>query len=197
MMNNQLDVEAIRTKLIIALDPDNEEYTMDDFNEEFSGQTNPNGMPDFMKIQLPFSNDSDNEDPEYGSDGASGFDFRAALSEPITLEFGERALIPTGLKFEIPTGFEIQVRPRSGLALKKGVTVLNTPGTIDSDYRGYVSIILINFDKTPFTINNGDRIAQGVMAHVTAKQVVNLNRVEKISENTDRGSGGFGSTGTK
>lgn len=197
-MSNTYNIEAIREKLMIAIDPDNTEYTMDDFNKEFSGEGNMNvGMPDFMKIQVPFSNDSDNPDPEYTTDGASGFDLRANLKEPITLNFGERALIPTGLKFEIPSGFEIQVRPRSGLALKKGVTVLNTPGTVDADYRGEVGIILINLGQEPFTVEHGDRIAQGVLAHVTAKQVVRLFKVDEVSEDTDRGAGGFGSTGTK
>jgi dUTP pyrophosphatase len=99
------------------------------------------------------------------------------------------------LFFEIPENFEIQVRPRSGLAAKNGVTVLNTPGTVDSDYRGEIKIILINLGTEPFIINHGDRIAQGVVASVTAKNIINLNRVTEITENTERGTGGFGSTG--
>jgi dUTP pyrophosphatase len=106
-------------------------------------------------------------------------------------------MIPTGLFFEIPDNFEIQVRPRSGLAVKYGVTVLNTPGTIDADYRGEIKVILINHSKGDFAINHGDRIAQGVLAAVTAKNYVNLIKVNNISDNTERGAGGFGSTGLK
>jgi dUTP pyrophosphatase len=99
------------------------------------------------------------------------------------------------LYFELPENFEIQVRPRSGLAAKNGVTVLNTPGTVDADYRGEIKIILINLGEEDFVVNHGDRIAQGVVATVTAKNVVNLARVAEISANTERGTGGFGSTG--
>lgn len=193
---NKYNVDNIRKKLFDAIDDSIEDYTMDDFNKEFSGTEEVN-IPSDMKIQLPFSNDSDNKNPRYETDGASGFDLRANLKESITLNFGERALIPTGLKFEIPKGFEIQVRPRSGLALKKGITVLNTPGTVDSDYRGDVGVILINLGQESVTINSGDRIAQGVLSHVNSKPVVNMYEIDSVSKNTDRGSGGFGSTGNK
>lgn len=148
------------------------------------------------RINLPFKNESDNPDPQYETVGSSGFDIRANLVAEEILEVGEYMVIPTGLFFEIPEGFEIQVRPRSGLAAKKGVTVLNTPGTIDADYRGELKVILINHGTEGCIINNGDRIAQGVVAAVTAKNIINLTRVDDINENTERGSGGFGSTGT-
>ena len=129
--------------------------------------------------------------PQYKTNGAAGADICALLSESVVIKKGERAMIPTGLFFSIPEGYEIQVRPRSGLAAKNGVTVLNTPGTIDSDYRGEVKVILINLSSEDFTVNNGDRIAQIVVAPVT------IGEFEQVSEldETERGTGGFGSTG--
>lgn len=129
--------------------------------------------------------------PEYKTSGAAGADVCAFLSEPVVIKSGEFAMIPTGLSFAIPEGYEIQVRPRSGLAAKNGVTVLNTPGTIDSDYRGEVKVILINHGKDAFTVNNGDRIAQLIVAPVT--QGV-FEKAEEL-DSTERGEGGFGSTG--
>lgn len=129
--------------------------------------------------------------PAYQSLGASGIDVRAQLKEPVTLKFGERAMIPTGLSFEIPFGFEIQARPRSGWAAKAGLTVLNTPGTIDADYRGEVKIIIINLGQEPVQINDQERVAQLVLAPVYQAQ---FEVVSSLSD-TDRGAGGFGSTG--
>ncbi len=129
--------------------------------------------------------------PVYKTSGAAGADVCAFLENDVVLKKGERQLITTGLKFEIPEGYEIQVRPRSGLAFKNGVTVLNTPGTIDSDYRGELKVILINLGDEDFTIKNGDRIAQIVVSPVTIGEFC---KVEMISE-TARGEGGFGSTG--
>ena len=129
--------------------------------------------------------------PEYKTAGAAGADVCAFVDSPVELKPGEKALIGTGLFFSIPDGYEIQVRPRSGLAAKNGVTVLNTPGTIDSDYRGELKVILINLGKETFTVNKGDRIAQIVAAPVTRAQ---FNSVETLDE-TERGAGGFGSTG--
>ena len=129
--------------------------------------------------------------PEYKTAGAAGADVCAFVDSPVELKPGEKALIGTGLFFAIPDGYEIQVRPRSGLAAKNGVTVLNTPGTIDSDYRGELKVILINLGKETFTVNKGDRIAQIVAAPVTRSQ---FNSVETLDE-TERGVGGFGSTG--
>ena len=129
--------------------------------------------------------------PEYKTSGAAGADVCAFLSEPVVIKSGEFAMIPTGLSFAIPEGYEIQVRPRSGLAAKNGVTVLNTPGTIDSDYRGEVKVILINHGKDSFTVNNGDRIAQLIVAPVTQGVFEKTDELDS----TERGEGGFGSTG--
>lgn len=129
--------------------------------------------------------------PAYQTPGSAGLDLRAAVDVPMVLSPGERALIPTGLRFEIPMGWEGQVRPRSGLAFRHGVTVLNSPGTIDSDYRGEVKIILINHGDEPFTIDSGDRIAQLVFASV---QQVKLELVAELTDSV-RGAGGFGHTG--
>ena len=129
--------------------------------------------------------------PAYQSDLAAGLDLLAAVDAPVTLQPGERALVPTGLAMALPAGYEAQVRPRSGLAAKHGVTVLNTPGTIDADYRGEVKVILINLGEVPFTIARGERIAQMVIAPVLQ---ASIREVETLSE-TVRGAGGFGSTG--
>lgn len=131
--------------------------------------------------------------PAYKTSGAAGADVCAYLDKPVTIKKGTRAMIPTGLFCAIPDGYEIQVRPRSGLAAKNGVTVLNTPGTIDSDYRGEICVILINLGDEDFTVQNGDRIAQLVVAPVTQGIFV---RAEQLEE-TERGAGGFGSTGVK
>ena len=143
-------------------------------------------------IRLPHSQGL--ELPAYESSQAAGMDLRAALdkNEPIVLKPGDRTLVPTGLIMEIPDGFEGQVRPRSGLAFKHGVTCLNTPGTIDSDYRGEVMVLLINHGEQAFKIEHGMRIAQMVIAPVTRMEVMETS----LASNTERGSGGFGSTGT-
>ena len=151
-------------------------------------------IPTDYRIPVKFVNKSTNEDPSFGSELASGFDIRADLPSLLTIESGGRALIPTGLYFDLPSNVEIQVRPRSGLAAKYGVTVLNSPGTVDADYKGEVKVILVNHGKEPFNINHGDRIAQGVMAF-TANAALRLQRVETIENDSARGSGGFGSTG--
>lgn len=132
--------------------------------------------------------------PAYETSGSAGMDLRAAVDEgaPVTLPPGGRALIPTGLTIALPDGYEAQVRPRSGLALKFGVTCLNSPGTIDSDYRGEVGVILANMGAEPFTVRRGDRIAQLVVAPFTQAR---LNEVDSLDD-TARGSGGFGSTGS-
>ena len=131
--------------------------------------------------------------PEYGTLHAAGMDVRANLSEPVVLKPMERRIIPTGLYIELPEGYEAQIRPRSGLAIKNGITVLNTPGTIDADYRGEICVILVNLSADPFTINDGDRICQMVIArHETAEFI----EVETLST-TERGEGGFGHTGKK
>lgn len=131
--------------------------------------------------------------PAYQTQGSAGMDLAAAVAEnePLVIAPGARALVPTGLAFAVPSGFEMQIRPRSGLAVKHGVTVLNSPGTIDSDYRGEVQVALINHGDTPFTVTRGERIAQAVVAAVVQ---ANIREVETLDA-TDRGAGGFGSTG--
>ena len=142
-----------------------------------------------MKVKI--INKSNNELPAYETSASAGLDLRAFIPETITLLPFERKLIKTGLFLEIPEGYEAQVRPRSGLAIKNGITVLNSPGTIDADYRGEVGVILVNISQDNFEINTGDRIAQMVFAKVKqAKWILS----EELSE-TERGEGGFGSTG--
>lgn len=131
--------------------------------------------------------------PHYETEASAGMDLRANIAEPITLKPLERALIKTGLFIELPVGYEAQVRPRSGLAYKKGITVLNTPGTIDADYRGEIGVILVNISNEEFTIENGERIAQMV---ISKHERAEWKQVEELEE-TSRGAGGFGSTGTK
>lgn len=142
-----------------------------------------------MKVKV--INKSKHDLPNYETTFSAGLDLRACIEAPYTLQPLERTLIKTGLFLEIPEGFEAQVRPRSGLALKKGVTVLNAPGTIDADYRGEVGVILINLSKQPFVIEDGDRIAQLVFAKVAQAE---WSLSDDLS-NTERGEGGFGSTG--
>lgn len=144
-------------------------------------------------MQVKIVNKSKNELPAYSTEMSAGMDLRADLKEPIVLKPLERTLVPTGLFIELPKGFEAQIRPRSGLALKKGITVLNTPGTIDADYRGEIGIILINLSKENFVIESGERICQMVIA---AHETVKWNLAEML-EDTDRGAGGFGHTGKK
>ena len=136
-------------------------------------------------------NTSSNEVPAYATDGSAGMDLRANLVSEVIIHSGERMLIPTGLSIELPVGYEAQIRPRSGLALKHGVTVLNSPGTVDADFRGEIGVVLINHGKESFTISNGDRIAQMVIAK---HERIEFEQVKSLNE-TDRGSGGFGSTG--
>lgn len=149
-------------------------------------------MPQQQEIEIPTTADNDQQLPTYGSDGAAGADVRANIDEDIVVQAGESILIPTGLHFEIPEGYEIQVRPRSGLAFKHQVTVLNTPGTIDHDYRGELKVILINHGKEAFTIQPGMRIAQLIVAPVVRARFF---RCDELAS-TERGHAGFGSTGT-
>ena len=142
-------------------------------------------------VEIKIINTSDNQIPEYATSGSSGLDLRANLSVPVILKPLERAMIPTGLFLEIPLGYEAQVRPRSGLAHKHGITCLNSPGTVDSDYRGEIKIILINLSQEEHSINNGDRIAQMVICKI---EKALLQPAEQL-ENTLRGEGGFGHTG--
>jgi len=143
------------------------------------------------KIKVKIINESGHELPAYETPSSAGMDVRARLESPLTLGPLERALIPTGLRIQLPQGYECQVRPRSGLALKHGITLVNTPGTIDADYRGEIGIIVINLSGEPYTISDGERIAQLVIkeyVHVTWEDVARIDE-------TERGAGGFGHTG--
>ena len=142
-----------------------------------------------MNVQI--INKSKHATPNYETEGAAGMDLRANIDTSITLKPLERTILKTGLFIALPVGFEAQVRPRSGLAAKKGITVLNSPGTVDADYRGEIGVILVNLSNENFIVNDGERVAQLVIAK---HERVNWNEVEVLSE-TERGSGGFGSTG--
>lgn len=148
-------------------------------------------MADNVKVQIV--NTSGNELPAYATPASAGMDVRASLKEPVVIMPGCRALVPTGLRVAIPAGYEIQLRPRSGLAIRDGITLLNTPGTIDADYRGELCVILINLSDKPFTVNHADRICQMVLAEVPR---IVWESVDELPE-TIRGEGGFGHTGTK
>ncbi len=144
-----------------------------------------------MRVKVRIVNKSRHQLPEYSTEFSAGIDLRASLDQAVVLDPGKRVLVPTGLFIELPRNYEAQIRPRSGLALKKGISILNTPGTIDSDYRGEIGIILINLSSEPFIIEDGERICQMVIArHETIEWIEtdNLN-------DTERGSGGFGHTG--
>ena len=144
-------------------------------------------------MDIRICNHSDNELPAYATELSAGMGLRAFLPEPVVLAPGAYAMIPTGLHIELPDGYEAQVRPRSGLAAKNGVTVLNAPGTIDADYRGEIKVILINHSATPFTVHSGDRIAQMIVARY---EKVSWVSADSLSD-TARGEGGFGHTGIK
>ncbi len=144
-------------------------------------------------VKVNIINESANELPAYATPGSAGMDIRADLAGPITLQPLERQIIPTGLFIELPHGYEAQVRPRSGLALKQGITCLNSPGTVDSDYRGEIKVILINLSNLPQVIQPGDRIAQMVIAKVERAELVQV----EVINTTTRGEGGFGHTGVK
>ena len=142
-------------------------------------------------MEIKIINRSPHATPSYATPGSAGMDLRANLTEPVTLKAGERKLIPTGLFIALPQGYEAQIRPRSGLALKKGIGLLNSPGTIDSDYRGEIGVILINLSQEDFVVEDGERIAQMVIARYEQAE---WNVVDTLDE-TERGAGGFGHTG--
>ena len=144
-------------------------------------------------VKVKVINKSGQQLPAYATAASAGMDLRAAIENDIVIEPGVRALIPTGLRVAIPEGYEIQLRPRSGLALRDGITLLNTPGTIDADYRGEIGVILINLSDRPFTVRNADRICQMVLAAVPQ---IEWEAVDELPS-TERGDGGFGHTGTK
>lgn len=142
-------------------------------------------------VKVKIINKSSNPLPSYSTSSSAGMDLRANLSEPVTLKPLERALIPTGIYIQLPQGYECQIRPRSGLALKHGISLVNTPGTIDADYRGEIGVILINLSNEPFVVNHGERICQMVVTNYSS---VNWCEVESL-EDSERGAGGFGHTG--
>ena len=185
IVNNYDGVEKINS----------EEYNNDinELNSIIDAYKNISGE---LKTITKYVNKSNNPDPTYAHVGDSGFDIRASLKESVTLKPLERKLITTGLSFELSPNTELQIRPRSGMALKHGITVLNTPGTVDEGYRGDVGVILVNLSNENYTINDSDRIAQGVINHVIGQGVSQLVNSEELS-NTERGSDGFGSTGKK
>lgn len=145
------------------------------------------------KITVNIINNSANPLPTYETSGSAGMDLRASLDQPMVLEPLQRAMVPTGIHIALPEGYECQIRPRSGLAAKHGITVLNSPGTIDADYRGEIKVILVNLSNEPFTINPGERVCQMVISRYSRAEWV---EVETLDE-TERGSGGFGHTGVK
>jgi dUTP pyrophosphatase len=185
-----------------------EEPNIDDLYENIKNSTGIDlsgldGLPDSMaqdmtqKIHVKFINVSSNEDPKFNHKDDSGFDFRANLPEgSVILKSLERKLIPTGLSYELPENYELQVRPRSGLAIKKGITVLNTPGTVDCGYRGEIKIILINLSSEEVTINHGDRVAQGVVNNILNENWGKFERVDELG-GSERNNKGFGSSGVK
>ncbi len=144
-----------------------------------------------MKVKIV--NHSKHPNPAYATEFSAGMDLRANLDEPVTLKSLERKLISTGIFIELPKGFEAQIRPRSGLALKKGISIVNTPGTIDADYRGEIGVILVNLSAEEFVVNDGERICQMVIAK---HEIISWETVEQLEE-SDRGAGGFGHTGKK
>lgn len=147
------------------------------------------------KIKIFITNSSNNELPKYETAGASAVDLRAKLEKGVIIKPGERKLIPTGLRMVIPFGYEGQIRPRSGLAIRHGVSLVNTPGTIDSDYRGDIGVIVINHGSESITIKNGERIAQMAFVPITQPTFIEFTEEEFNKHSTDRGEGGFGSTG--
>ena len=146
-----------------------------------------------IKMTVKVINESQNELPAYQTPGAAGMDLRANINYPVTLQPLERRLIPTGIRIQLPDGYEAQIRPRSGMALKRGITVLNTPGTIDADYRGEIGIILVNLSAEDVTIEPGERIAQMVIARHEQPALIEVTELGT----TERGAGGFGHSGVK
>lgn len=193
-----IDVNYMREKVLKMVDPD-DPYTEQDFNKEFSSEGVSKLIKEdsYPKININFKNESKNPDPEYATSGSSGFDLRANLEEEIIIKSGDYKLIKTGIFFDIPDNMEITIRSRSGLAYKYGVCVLNGIGTIDSDYTGEIGVLLINHGKEDFIVNNGDRIAQGVLSSVISKNLINLTKCNEIIKKTNRGTSGYGSTGSK
>lgn len=181
---NEIEKEIEEIKKLLETYSDMETYE----NENYF----PDGVD--YNVEIKFTNSSNNPDPEYAKVGDSGFDLRAYLTEPITLKPLERALIPTGIKVQLPPSTELQVRPRSGMALKHGISVLNTPGTVDEGYRGEIGVIAVNLSNEEYTIQPGERIAQAVVMYVIGQSISKLTKTDILDE-TERGESGFGSSG--
>lgn len=180
-------------------DGEDETGIINEVNDIINGLTKESQnsiVKDAVGAKLKFVNESDNPDPEFSKEGDSGFDIRAFVPFEVKLPVGKVKLIPTGLYFEVEKGLEVQVRSRSGLAANKGIMVLNSPGTVDSGYRGEVKIILANLGEFPLTVKNGDRIAQGVVCPVYGEGNLTMTKVKKLS-NSERNDGGFGHTGVE
>ena len=160
-------------------------------NNQFNHYSRSSIFVSMSSVQISIVNRSKNALPDYATAGSSGMDIRASLTEPMTISPLERVLIPTGLFIELPRGYEAQIRPRSGLAINYGITCLNTPGTIDADYRGEIKIILINLSREPHVIQPGDRIAQMVIQKVERAELLPADELDE----TERSAGGFGHTG--
>ena len=194
-----MGIPKLRKKILGILGSDSKptnEYISNEIISNFD--TTIGNIRNDWKLKINFVNKSINKNPKYETIGSAGFDLRADLKIEVTISAkGGMAIIPTGLYFELPSNFEMQIRPRSGLAARNGVTVLNSPGTIDSDYRGEIKVILINHGHEDFKVNNGDRIAQGVIASVINENIFEFNQINEISDKTERSSGGFGSTGLR
>lgn len=191
-LKSGLDMIKNLEKIMTGLEIDNPEkfigdmgINLDEMDEYFENSMSP-------KRVLNYTNDSDNKDPEYAYESDSGFDLRS--SEELWVQANDRLLVPTGLRFDIPDGYEIQVRSKSGLALNQGLMVLNSPGTVDSGYQGEVKVIIFNTTNERIKIEKGQKIAQAVLCPVVNGKWVNLVKVEEIKEK-DRNSNGFGSTG--
>tara|TARA_R110000765_G_scaffold44323_2_gene91935 strand:- start:918 stop:1538 length:621 start_codon:yes stop_codon:yes gene_type:complete len=205
MIDNIGDLERVFGKLVEKYETMSSDATLEeltDLTREIEGvdkqyqedqmKNNIAGFNENLKIELKFQNKSDNEDPSFAYKLDSGFDLRA--SEELTIKPKEVGLVPTGISLEIPKGFEVQIRSRSGLSLKEGLFVLNSPGTVDQGYIGEIKIILANFSDEERVIEKGNRIAQACLCPVVTGEYVELSN-NKITTSTDRGTGGFGSTG--
>lgn len=197
------ELEKVMVETNAGVEPDMDEIYKNIQKTTGIDLSGMDGLPQSMvndvkpKLEVKFKNVSSNEDPKFNHKDDSGFDFRANLPEgPITLKSLERTLIPTGLSYELPENYELQVRPRSGLAIKKGLTVLNTPGTVDCGYRGEIKIILINLSSENVVISHGDRVAQGVITNVLNESWATFTKVEELND-TIRSDKGFGSSGIK
>lgn len=192
-MNFNID-KLINANPMDVLDSNQKNQLTNIFNEAIMNDWLYDSNDNSVKLLVKMINNSNNADPVYQKEGDSGFDLAAFITEDITLKPLERQLIPTGLFFQIPLGFELQIRPRSGLAYKNGITVLNSPGTVDAGYRGEIKVLLVNLSNQDFTIKSGERIAQGVIAPVQSRHTTLFRRVNQL-DSSERGVGGFGSTG--